>query len=213
MAVAIAVDDDGGFERLISKLVRLQNEGLPRAKRRGAEKGGLVLIAATRRNFTAGSPGSSDPNKITGRSGHMRNALAGQPAEKIQRGSQVRVGYLEGLVGKYVAVHEKDTDTKIVPRRGKLLAIPLPSIMTGAGVPRYQSPRQLEGRWVKSKSSKPNVEAVFLPADGGPPAFVGVTEVTIHPRRPLMKAKDEVAPKISNVIKLEIADAVDEALR
>ena len=90
-----------------------------------------------------------------------------------------------------------------------MLAIPLPSIMTGAGVPRFQSPTQMKGHWVKSK--KGNV--VFLPADGGPPAFVGKTSVTIKPRRPLMKAKESTKAERSKVIKMELAKAIQAAMR
>ena len=208
MAIELSVEV-AGLDAVARRL-----ETLPKGTLRGAEiglqKAAVILLQATYKNFTGGSPGSSDPNKITGRSGTMRGALNRTGIEKGPDSVQVRVGYREGKVDQYVKVHEADGPTTMKPRRNPsgVLAIPLPSIMTGAGVPRFQSPRQLKGgHWfVNPKSGK----LLFTHPSTGI-AFVGKKSVTVKPRRPLMKAMESTRAARSKVIKMEMERAIQAA--
>ena len=209
MAIAFSVDDGGSINDLIRRLTDLREDELPKAEGRAVEKAALIVLKVATKNIKPGRKGVLNPAFISGRSGKMKQSLAVQPAEKGPFGMQSRVGYREGHVGKYVAVHEADSPTTIRPRRAKVLAIPLPTIMTGAGVPRFQSPRQMKGHWVMSQKGN----LVFLPRGGGPPAFVGKKSVTIKPRRPLMKAKETTGAARSRVIRAEIQRAIQMAMR
>ena len=206
MAIELSVEV-AGLDAVARRL-----ETLPKGTLRGAEiglqKAAVILLQATYKNFTGGSPGSSDPNKITGRSGTMRGALNRTGIEKGPDSVQVRVGYREGPVSQYVKVHEADRPTTMKPRRGKVLAIPLPSIMKGSGEPRFQSPRQLKGgHWfVNPKSGK----LLFTHPSTGI-AFVGKKSVTVKPRRPLMKAMESTRAARSKVIKMEMERAIQAA--
>jgi hypothetical protein len=207
MAAELAIQTVG-MDALVGRMVKLA-KGIPEAERRGVEKAALLLLREAVKNFRSGTPGQSDPDKITSRTGKMRQSLAAQKPEQIKDGWQARVGYRESAVGQYVEMHERKGPTTITPKGARILAIPLPPQMKPSGEPRFSSPTQVKGAWVRSKKGN----LVFLEATTGLPYFLGKDKVTINPRRPLGKATESTKRERSRVINAEFKRLAREAVR
>ena len=80
--------------------------------------------------FTGGTTAS----KLAVRTGRLRASVSVMPIEET--GEAIQGGVRFGTVYARVHVGPKDQVTKIVPKKAKYLAIPLPGAMTKAGVAR-----------------------------------------------------------------------------
>jgi len=199
MAGEITVETKG-LDEAIARLTKMR-DGLKKAERIGVEKAAAIVLNETKKGFAkGGKPGKSDPNKITSRSGKLAQSLGQSKPEEKGGAVQVRVGYREGVVSSYAKIHEKKGTTTITPKRAKVLAIPLPAAMTPGGTPRFGSPRQAQGFWVKARSG----ELLFLEQSTGIPLFFGARSVKIKGRRPLGKAFERTADRRLAIIRAEI---------
>lgn len=112
---------------------RAAGGGLLEAMRRTLIGVALMGEAQARENATS-SP------KV--RSGHLRRSISSETTLEASRVVlTLRAG--EGATERYASAQEYGATVR--PRRGKFLAIPVGRALTGAGVPRYPSPRAVPG--------------------------------------------------------------------
>lgn len=95
-----------------------------------------------------------------------------------------------GETGRYLGAHE--TGSTIVPRRAKVLTIPLDAAKTAAGVPRW-SAREAPFEDTFWRRTRAGNLILFGKNRGEPivPLFLGVAQVTLPQRRWLLPAFEE----------------------
>lgn len=146
---------------------------------------------------------SGDVLKV--RTGAYRASISRQLAEKHPvSGIQGTVGVAKGPASPYARIHETGGTIRA---KGTLLAIPLPSLLTKAGVARSKSPRDFpDGFWFTSKAGN----AIFAIREGEKltPLFVGKPSVVIPQRRPLGQTLDEIKPLMRETFEEEVRRAV-----
>lgn len=154
-------------------------ETLPRQIAEVLTVGGLQAEAEAKKNATA---------ILHVRSGRLRRSIHTE-VTATSDGAQMalRAGGDKEVV--YARIHE--VGGTIVPKNGKFLAIPLAPALTGAGVSRYPSPRDVPGL-----SFRGNPARGVLVDKAGTPWYALVKRVTIPARPYLGPAIDAVTPKI-----------------
>lgn len=151
----------------------------------------------------------------------VRNYLSGQSLKRRSRNLANAVdGWLEGKLDGVVGVKENsavdrykwllgDEQKTIVPKKGKFLSIPIGENLTGTGVARYSSPRQVEdGFFLRTKRGsllfgrKNGTRGKFRPL------FAMVTSVFIQGTGALydgtMESTDDIADAMSAEIDKKI---------
>lgn len=129
-----------GFQKTVTELSSMGNAVLA-ACSRGLEKGVKIAAGNVAESYLTGQ-------SLKRRTGRLAAAVDGW-----------MVGDLEGVVGvRPSSAVEKykwllgDEDKTIVPKKSKFLTIPIGENLTGAGVARFSSPRQVpDGFFVKTK--------------------------------------------------------------
>jgi hypothetical protein len=104
-----------------------------------------------------------------------------------------------------------DEQKTIVPTKGKYLAIPIGENLTGAGVARYTSPRQVEGGFfIKTKTGrllfgyKKGTKGKFRPL------FTLVTSVLVQGSGALFDGVEESIPDMTAAIQKSVEKAIEK---
>lgn len=117
---------------MVARLERLR-DGIAPASHRALVLLGGQTTRLLREGYLSGG-------LLNARTGRLRNSIA---ADVTQDGAGVTLTVSAGASGqlRYAKIHE--TGGTITPKRGKFLAIPVGPALTGAGVARYVSPRDV----------------------------------------------------------------------
>ena len=129
------------FDKTVRELGSM-GQALQEAVSKGLEKGLKLATSNVIENHLTGQD-------LKSRTGNLRRAIDGWMEDKFAGVVGVREN---SAVDAYKWILGTETKT-ILPKRGKFLAIPIGENLTGAGVARYTSPRQVsEGFFFKGKS-------------------------------------------------------------
>jgi hypothetical protein len=102
--------------------------------------------------------GGTASEKLAVRTGNLRRSTV--PMIPVVKEDNIRGGVQFGA--KYAVTHfgnEGEIHT-ITPKKSKFLAIPIGEALTGAGVPRYASPRDVPGLQLINRKGKPSLLAL-----------------------------------------------------
>ena len=155
--------------------------------------------------------GTVTENYLSGQALHRRT---GNLARSIQG---VVTGPGEGMIGVPAGAGVEayqwllgDEQKTITPTRGKFLAIPIGENLTGAGVARYTSPRQVtDGFFVKTKSGR----LLFGYKNGKKgrfrPLFTMVTSVLVQGSGALLDGVMEAIPDMTAAIQQSVDKAIE----
>lgn len=139
----VQIEMGPNFKRTVTELGSM-GSAVVRACSEGLHKGVELAASKVSRDYLTGQ-------SLKARTGNLRKAVQGWMEGDLDGVVGVREG---SAVAKYAWLLG-DEEKTIVPKNGKFLAIPIGENLTGAGVPRYTSPRQVEdGFFVKTKTGR-----------------------------------------------------------
>jgi len=165
----------------------------------GLKLGVEIAAGTVKKNFLSGQA-------LHRRTGNLARSIYG-----------VLTGPGEGMIGVPAGTGVEayqwllgDEQKTITPTRGKFLAIPIGENLTGAGVARYTSPRQVEGGFfVKTKSGR----LLFGYKNGKKgkfrPLFTLVTSVLVQGSGALLDGVMEAIPDMTAAIQQSVDKAIE----
>ena len=183
------------FKRTVSELSAM-GKAILKAASKGLQKGGQLAAGKVISDYLSGQ-------SLKRRSGQLARHVDSWMAGELE----VTIGVpADSMVAKYAWLLG-DEIKSITPKKGKVLAIPIGENKTGTGVPRFKSPRDVEGGfWFKSKSGK----LLFGYKKGKTGRgkfrllFIGLKSVTIHGTGALLDGVldsiDAIAAQMENEI-------------
>ena len=153
-------------------------------------------------------------NYLSGQALKRRSGMLARELDSWPPGSgEVIIGIPEGSPVEHYAWLLSDEQIVITPKKGKFLAIPMGDNLTGAGVPRFTSPRQVPDGFFFTGSSG----GLFFGTKPGPRArvrtlFVMKTEVLVQGSGALYDGVMESVPDMTAAIQRQISKVkgVDE---
>jgi len=132
-----------GFQRTLTQLGRMGADVIT-ACDEGLEDGGRIVAANIVENYLSGQT-------LKRRTGNLARAVDAW----LKQSGVLTIGVHEDAAVNDYAWLLTDEKKTIRPKKGKFLAIPIAENLTGSGVARYNSPREVEGGFfIKSKSGK-----------------------------------------------------------
>ena len=145
------------------------------------------------------------------RTGNLRRSVvASEPTRAGTGGWEGRFGYGSGPSERYARVLEEGGT--IVPKNGRVLAMPIGAGLTAGGRARYASPRDVEGGfWL----SRPGLPPLFLVSHGGAGKvkrldllFVGLPKATIRGKHSAREAAREAQSRAEAVLAGQMRQAL-----
>lgn len=136
-------------------------------------------------------------------SGRLRNSIR---TEIVDNGEAHEMALRAGGERDVVYARIQELGGVITPKRGKFLAIPLAPALTGAGVARYKTPRDVPGLSFRGNSNRG-----VLVDKAGVPWYALVKSVTIRPKFYLKTALDTASADLSRRLSAVLADALSVA--
>lgn len=131
------------FQKTVSELGSM-GQAIVDACSKGLAKGAVLAAGKVVSDFLSGQ-------SLKRRTGRLAGAVDGWMAGQLEAVVGVRPN---SAVEKYKWLLS-DEEKTITPKRGKFLAIPIAENLTGAGVARFSSPRQVpDGFFVKTKTGR-----------------------------------------------------------
>lgn len=203
-AMRIELTDEGRRAlRVIER--RWGRAELFRAVDRVFEREAQLLAADSVRKFLSGDP-------LARRTGSLARSVVGQSI-RVNGIPTLAVGVFRGPALRYAAIQEFGTKGKgglfptIRPKKAKSLAIPQKSVLTAAGVPRYDSPLRYPGKLRFVLARKGNLVGFLVDADdeSDEPLWMLVRKVDIRPKRYLRDAMAARLPKIGISLSNQLA--------
>lgn len=169
--MSIQITNDA-TKKLAAKYARGSNEVVP-MMRTVMSRTAMAATADLKQRMRGGG------DSVKTRSGRLRNSMG---EETKADGSIIKT-----LIGSMGVIYARiqEFGGLIKPKRGKYLAIPLAAAKTGAGVPRYASPRDVPDLvFLRSKKGNPILAKKVGKGKRARlvPMFVLVTSVTLKPR-------------------------------
>jgi hypothetical protein len=178
---------------LSARLAKLQAT-LPRQIAQALALSALVAEAEGKKNATT---------LLKVHSGRLRNSIR---TEVHDDGTAHQMALRAGGERDVVYARIQELGGTITPRNGKFLAIPLAPALTGAGVSRYKSPRDVPGL-----SFRGNANRGALVDKAGVPWYALVKSVTIRPKFYLKAALDTASTDLSRRLVAVLSDALGAA--
>jgi hypothetical protein len=168
--------------------------------RQGPERLRKLTLAVMRTQMAGAEKRAKE--KVSGEVLQRRTGRLGQSiAHRVEEEGTAILGRLGVLKGDRTLVYAaaQEYGATIVPKRAKVLTIPLAAAKYPAGAPRFTAREAAErypGGTFWQKSRRGNLILFGRTPTGIVPLFVGKTSVTIKPARYLQSTIDETVPKI-----------------
>lgn len=147
------------------------------------------------------------------RTGNLRRSVAFSEPQRRPGGVwEGRFGYGSGAAASYARILEEGGT--ILPKNGRVLAMPVGNALTATGRARYASPRDVEGGFWISRAGQPPLFAV---AAGGAKSqrldilFIGLARVTIRAKHSARNAAREAQLQAGRVLEQQVRTALGDA--